>query len=102
MLKFDNTLNRLRLVGALEALSFLLLLGVAMPLKYIWGHHEFVRVAGMAHGILFLAYVGLALLGQADYKWSRKTTGLLLLASLLPCGPIVADAKILRQVEEQS
>jgi integral membrane protein len=98
MFKFDTTLNRLRSVGILEAISFLLLLGIAMPLKYAFGQPEMVRIVGMAHGVLWILYVGLAGLGQLDYKWPLKTTVLLLIASMLPFGPIVADAKLLRQV----
>ena len=72
MFKFDTTLNRLRSVGILEAISFLLLLGVAMPLKYAFGQPEMVRIVGMAHGVLWMLYVGLAALGQIDYKWPLK------------------------------
>ena len=100
--KFDNTLNRLRSIGSWEALSYLLLLGIAMPLKYIWGHPEAVRIVGMAHGLLWMAYVGLAVLGQADYKWPLKTTLLrLFIASLLPFGPFVADAKLLKDIDPE-
>jgi integral membrane protein len=97
MFKFDTTYNRLRAAGILEAISFLILLGIAMPLKYIWGHPEMVQIVGMAHGILWIIYVSLACLGQLDYKWSWKTTALLFIASLLPFGPIIADAKLLRK-----
>ena len=97
MFKFNSTLNRLRTIGFLEAISFLLLLGIAMPLKYLWGHPEMVRVVGLIHGILWMIYIGLAYLGQLDYKWSWKMTGLLFIASLLPFGPIIADAKLLRK-----
>ena len=99
MLKFNNTLNRLRSIGILEAISFILLLGIAMPLKYLFGHPELVRIIGMAHGILWVLYVGLAGLGQLDYKWPKRTTACLLIASLLPFGPIVADAKLLREID---
>lgn len=99
MLKFDTTLHRLRSVGTWEAISYLLLLGVAMPLKYIWGQPEAVRIVGMAHGVLWMAYIGLAILGQMDYKWSFKVTAWLFIASLLPFGPFVADAKLLRLQE---
>ena len=58
MFKFDTTLNRLRSVGILEAISFLLLLGIAMPLKYAFGQPEMVRIVGMAHGVLWILYVG--------------------------------------------
>lgn len=100
MFRFDSTLHRLRSIGIWEALSYLLLLFVAMPLKYIWGWPEAVRVVGMAHGILWMAYVGLAVLGQIDYKWSWKITAWLFVASLLPFGPFVADAKLLRDLEK--
>jgi len=95
MLKFDTTINRLRSVGTWEAISYLLLLAIAMPLKYIWGYEQAVRTVGMAHGILWMAYIGLAVLGQIDYKWSLKTTIWLFIASLLPFGPFVADRKLL-------
>lgn len=98
-LTFDNTFHRLRSVGSWEAISYLLLLFVAMPLKYVWDWPDAVRVVGMAHGILWMAYIGLALLGQWDYKWSWKVTGWLFLASLLPFGPFVAEAKLLRRIE---
>lgn len=98
-MKFDNTLNRLRSIGTLEAISYLLLLGVAMPLKYLFDLPLAVRVVGMAHGFLWMAYIGFAILGQLDYKWSSKTTLWLFIASLLPFGPFVADAKLLRNVK---
>ena len=101
MFKFDTTLNRLRSIGILEALSFLLLLGIAMPLKYLCGAPELVRIVGMAHGILWLLYIALAALGQLDYKWPARTTALLLLASLLPFGPLIADAKLLRAIQPE-
>lgn len=102
MFKFDTTLSRLRVIGVLEAISYLLLLGVAMPLKYIWGWPEAVRVVGMAHGILWMAYIGLALLGQLDYKWPWKVTWWLFVASLLPFGPFVADSKLLSKVDDRA
>ena len=100
MFKFNSTLNRLRSVGILEAISFILLLGIAMPLKYAFDQPEMVRVVGMAHGVLWILYVGLAGLGQLDYKWPWKTTLLLLIASVLPFGPIVSDAKLLKKVQD--
>ena len=101
-LKFDTTLNRLRSVGSWEAISYLLLLGIAMPLKYGFDLPQAVRVVGMAHGVLWMAYIGLAILGQIDYKWSSKTTFWLFVASLLPFGPFVADSKLLRNVTKAS
>lgn len=96
MFRFDSTLRRLRSVGTWEAISSILLFGVAMPLKYIGEDDALIRPIGMAHGILWMAYVSFALLGQFEYKWSWKLTGWLLVASIVPAGPFVADAKLLR------
>jgi integral membrane protein len=88
-------LSRLRLVGLLEGISFLVLLLIAMPLKYAAGQPLAVRYVGMAHGVLFLLYL-LALVPVAlDHRWSWKTVALAVLASVLPAGPFVFDAKVL-------
>jgi integral membrane protein len=88
-------LSRLRVVGILEGVSFLLLLFVAMPLKYVWDQPLAVRYVGMAHGILFLLYL-LAIVPVAlDYRWGWRKVGLAVLASILPAGPFVFDAKVL-------
>ncbi len=100
-MKFDTTLNRLRTTGTWEAISYLALLGIAMPMKYAFDMPLAVRIVGMAHGLLWMLYVGLTFLGQLDYKWSFKTSVWLIIGSLLPFGPFVADAKILSQVEDK-
>jgi len=92
----QTTLGRLRLIGYCEGTSFLLLLGVAMPLKYLAGRPGAVRVAGMAHGIFFLLYVAAVFQATAEHGWPRKKTVMLLVAALLPFGPFYADAKLLR------
>lgn len=94
-------LSRLRLVGFLEGLSFVVLLGIAMPLKYLADQPLAVRYVGMAHGILFLLYL-LAIVPVAlDYAWGKKRIALAVLASLLPLGPFVFDAKVLKPLTNQ-
>ena len=95
-------LGLLRVIGRWEGVSFLLLLGVAMPLKYFAGWPHAVRVVGMAHGVLFLLYVWAAIQAALEYHWTWKRTALVLMASLLPAGPFVVDAKILRQERDES
>lgn len=94
-----TTIGRLRLVGFLEGVSFLLLLGVAMPLKYVAGQPEAVRVVGMAHGILFLLYLWATVLAAFEFKWSWSRSFLVAAASLLPFGPFYADAKWLKPLD---
>lgn len=97
LMKLSTALGRLRLVGLLEGLSFVLLLGVAMPLKYLAGEPGAVRVVGMAHGVLFIAYLAAILQAHVEYGWAWKKSALLVLASVLPFGPFVADRKLLRE-----
>jgi len=97
-----TTIGRLRVVGFWEGVSFLLLLGIAMPLKYLAGWPDAVRVVGMAHGILFLLYVVAAIQAAVEHDWPWRRTALVLAASLVPAGPFVVDAKILRPEAEQA
>lgn len=92
-----TSIGRLRVVGFWEGVSFLVLLGIAMPLKYWAGEPLAVRVVGMAHGILFLAYVWCAVQTAVEHSWTWRRTALVLVASLLPAGPFVVDAKVLRE-----
>lgn len=91
-----NPVGRLRVIGFWEGLSFLVLLLIAMPLKYGFDEPGAVRVVGMAHGVLFMLYVWAAIQASSALGWTLQRLGLVLLASLLPAGPFVVEAKILR------
>lgn len=81
-------LGRFRAVSALEGLSYALLVFVAMPLKYGFELPEMVRVVGMAHGLLFLAFVATLALAMRDRRWSILRSGQLFVASLIPLGAL--------------
>ena len=92
-----NALDRtFHWVGWLEGASYLILLLIAMPLKYIWGMPEAVKVVGMAHGLLFLAYIGTAFAMYDKHDWPLKKLAWAAVASLLPFGPFVFEAKALK------
>lgn len=91
-----NTLGRLRLTGILEGLSFIILLVIAMPLKYMAGKPEMVSIVGMAHGVLFVLYICLSILAKFKYPWSWKKMFALWVASVVPFGTFYADYKLLR------
>lgn len=86
--------THVRLSGLLEGISFLLLLFIAMPLKYWADMPLFVRYIGMAHGILFVWYLISVALVRSEYRLSTRDTAIALLASLLPFGTFYADKKI--------
>lgn len=89
-------LGRLRIVAFLEGLSFILLIGIAMPLKYYYGYEHATSQVGMIHGILFMAYVYLVFPVRGELNWSTARTALVLLASLVPFGTFVAEFKWFR------
>jgi integral membrane protein len=74
------------LVGKVEGYSYLILLGIAMPLKYIFKMPEFVRPVGMTHGILFIAFMILLALMFCKLKLSFKNSAVAFLLSLVPFG----------------
>jgi integral membrane protein len=92
-----TTLGRLRLVGLAEGVSFLVLLGIAMPLKYLAGWPAAVRVVGLLHGVLFVLFVLAVFEAVGSLRWSAKEVGLALLASLLPFGTLLLDRRLRRQ-----
>ena len=89
---------RLRLAGFVEGVSFLILLGVAMPLKYFANLPMAVKIAGWTHGILFILFCLALWKAKRSAGWPYGETGLLLLAALLPFGPFVVDKRLKRQL----
>jgi len=87
-------------VALLEGLSFLTLLGVAMPLKYLAGVALATRVVGLVHGLAFVAYAVVLLDGLATRQWSGRTVALGLLAGVLPAGTFVFASHMRRLAGE--
>jgi integral membrane protein len=98
----NTSLDRLRVVGMMEGSSFLLLLGVAMPLKYLAGMPQMVSVVGMLHGILFMLYVAAVAQASLELRWPPRRIVAALAASVLPFGPFVFDAHLRRVSVSQS
>ncbi|MBI4945172.1 MAG: DUF3817 domain-containing protein [Bacteroidetes bacterium] len=94
---FKNNLNTLRLSGYMEGISFLILLGICVPLKHIWGISKPTFFVGMAHGILFIFYCTMVIVVKQEQKWNFEKTFFALLASILPFGTFVADAKLFKK-----
>ena len=90
-------LKTFRLIAILEGISYLLILGLSMPLKYSADIPEPNKYIGYAHGFLFIAYVLLAILFWFEKKWSIKRLLILLVASLLPFATFYVDKKYLKE-----
>lgn len=91
----DNTIKTFRLISSLEALSFLVLLGIAMPLKYIWDMPQMVQTVGMAHGVLFVMYVMGAIYMWKKLNWTFSVLMIVILCSVVPFGPFYVERKYL-------
>jgi integral membrane protein len=89
-----NPITPLRHIGYIEGISFLLLLGVAMPLKYLAGIRMAVTVAGWIHGILFVLFCVALLRAMVEARWPFARAALLFIAALLPFGPFLVDRKL--------
>ncbi|QJX47368.1 DUF3817 domain-containing protein [Hymenobacter taeanensis] len=94
---FRTPLGRLRVVGFLEGVSFLVLLGIAMPLKYAFGEPAAVRLVGMAHGVLFVLYVLLVIQVSIERSWSWRKALLALVVSVVPLGTFWAEKKLFQE-----
>ena len=92
----SKLLNIFRVVALLEGISYILLLFIATPIKYMSGNPEYVKLLGMPHGILFMAYVVIAIVLAGELKWNTKTLALILVASTIPFGTFYIDIKYLK------
>lgn len=81
-------------IGRLEGVSLLLLLFLAMPVKYLAGEPILVRWIGMAHGLLFLLYVAVAFAMYAEHSWKKRVLLACLVLSSVPFGTFFFERKL--------
>lgn len=93
-MKASTSIGRVRLVGFIEGVSYLTLLGIAMPLKYYANMPQYVRVNGMIHGVLFIILCLLILIALIEGKLSFKWAVLAFIATLIPFGTFIIDRKL--------
>ena len=91
-----NIYTFFRILALLEGLSYLALLLIAMPLKYIWHIEEYVQNIGMAHGVLFIIYIIIAFFLYKCKFCNQKEFIIILLASVVPLGTFYVDRKYLK------
>ena len=85
-----------RIVAFLEGFSWITLLFFAVPMKYIWNVELYVQKIGMAHGVLFIAYIVLAFFLHLKINWSRNHLLIILIGSIVPFGFLYVDKKCLK------
>ncbi|HEY0091291.1 MAG TPA: DUF3817 domain-containing protein [Flavobacterium sp.] len=85
-----------KFIALLEGVSLLLLLLFAMPMKYMFDQPVYVKVIGMAHGILFMVYIILALMLKQEKKWNWIQLAEICIASIIPFGTFYIERKYLK------
>jgi integral membrane protein len=97
---FTTKLGRLRLIAFLEGISLLVLAGIAVPLKYVYGNPSLVKTMGPVHGLLFLFFIINTLSVGVEYKWKfSTTTWKVLIACIIPFGTFYIDRHILSKLQ---
>ncbi|MBW8687053.1 DUF3817 domain-containing protein [Chitinophaga rhizophila] len=90
-------IGRLRVIGFLEGVSLIILIFIAMPLKYWAGEPAMVKMVGMVHGLLFTLFVLVTLSVAVTYNWKFfQTTWKVLLACMIPFGTFYIDKYVLK------
>ena len=96
-MELSNTLGRLRVTGILEGSSYIILLAIAMPLKYFADEPWLNKQVGLAHGILFVLYVILVIEVKIALDWSIRKMLVALGASIVPFGTFFINEKWMKR-----
>ena len=91
----NDTFNRFRLISFVEGLSFLILVFIAMPLKYFAGYPLAVKIVGMTHGVLFILFIIALTMAMKRYNW-KFLSFQLFVYSLIPFGFLLIDKIIMK------
>jgi len=91
-------LTLFRIVAFLEGLSYILLLFIGVPLKYIGNDVTLVKMLGMPHGFLFMAYIAFVIVLRFDNLWFKKHFILITLASIIPFGTFIVEHKLRKTI----
>ncbi|UHA72208.1 DUF3817 domain-containing protein [Paenibacillus sp. 481] len=98
----STPIGRLRVVGIIEGISYLVLLLIAMPLKYWADFPQAVKVAGMAHGVLFCLYVAAVAHVMFAHRWPIGRAIVAIVASLVPIGNFWFDRQLKQEQQHRS
>lgn len=95
-MNLKTLIGQLRLLAILEGISYLLI-GITVPMKYFMDMGMPNKIVGMIHGVLFITYCIWVYVYYHQAKWKTSTLLLSLLASIIPFGTFIADARIFKK-----
>lgn len=89
-----SALGRFRVISAIEGLSYLLLVFIAMPIKYIGENPYPVKILGMIHGVLFIIFMISLFESKIKKSWNIGLMFQLFVLSLIPFGAFYIEKKV--------
>lgn len=95
-----HTLNRFRIVSITEGISMLVLVFIAMPLKWIFDLPAMVTYVGWIHGTLFIGYIFILFPTSKKLRWPFVRAVFALVAAILPFGPFLFDRKLKKEMKK--
>ena len=95
-------LTRLRWMSVVDAVTYVLLVGVAMPLKYAAGFPQAVTAVGMVHGVVWMLFMALLVRARFEAGWPNARLWLLGCAALVPVAPLLLDRRVRSWIEADS
>jgi integral membrane protein len=98
-MRIEKKLDRFLKTGLAEGLSYMILLAIAMPLKYMAGMLLPVRIVGMLHGVLFILYCIFLLQAAIAYKWTISKTAAAFFLSFVPLGTFFLESLLRKEIK---
>ena len=94
-----SELQKFKLINKIEGISFIILLFIAMPLKYSFGYPIATKVVGMIHGLLVFAFIYQIIEAKKEAGFTLKETALYSILSLIPFGSFYTDKILAKKIE---
>ena len=97
-----SELKKFRLINKIEGISFIILLFVAMPLKYSFGYPMATKIVGMLHGLLVFAFIYQIIEAKKEAGFTLKETALYSILSLIPFGSFYTDKLLAKKMPQEA
>ena len=96
----EKLLPAYRVAAWVTGIGLVILVFVAMPLKYFFGQPLLTAIVGMAHGFLYMAYIVITLLLAERCRWRPVDALVILVAGTIPLASFFAERRVTARVRE--
>ena len=96
----EKLLPAYRVAAWVTGIGLVILVFVAMPLKYFFGQPLLVAIVGMAHGFLYMAYIVITQLLADRCRWRPVDALVILVAGTIPLASFFAERRVTARVRE--